>query len=93
MILRARHGGGHGGGLPFDLIGQLIAPSLIRSRGELEIDRHACNLCGKCQMVCMRHAIYINRKRRIWTLYPNRCNLCLNCANRCPKRALDVVRK
>lgn len=91
--MRARHGGGHGGGLPFDLIGQLIAPSLVRSRGELEVDRHACNLCGKCQMVCMRHAIYINRKRRIWTLYPNRCNLCLNCANRCPKRALNVVRK
>lgn len=33
--MRARRGRGHGG-LPLDLIGQLIGPSLIRPRREVE---------------------------------------------------------
>lgn len=89
--MRTRNGMGHGGGIPFDIIGQMIASSLIKPKGELEADKHKCNLCGKCQMICMRHAISINRKKRVWTLYPNRCNLCLQCAVKCPKNALDVV--
>ncbi len=90
LILKARYRGGHGGGLPLDLIGHFIAPYLIRPKGEISMDSHRCNLCGKCQMLCRRHAIYINRKRRIWTIYPNRCDLCLNCVSHCPKKALDV---
>ena len=63
--MRARRGHGNGG-IPLDLIGQLIGSSLIRPRGEIEADRHRCNLCGKCQMICRKHAIFIDRKRRIW---------------------------
>ena len=91
IILRARRGYCNGG-IPLDLIGQLIGSSLIRPRGEVEADRHRCNLCGKCQMICRRHAIFIDRKRRIWTLYPNRCNLCLECVSRCSNDALKIVK-
>lgn len=91
--MRARHGRGHAvGGIPYEIF-DFIGSSLIRPRGEVEADRKKCNLCRKCQFECRRHAIYIDKKRKIWTLYPTRCNLCLHCVSKCPSDALTVVKK
>lgn len=91
--MRARHGAGHAiGGLPYEIF-DFLGSSFTRPRGEVEPVGKKCNLCKKCQFECRRHAIYIDKKRKIWTLYPNRCNLCLRCVSKCPTNALTVVRK
>ena len=91
--MKARHGAGHNvGGLPYEIF-NFLGSSLTRQRGEVETNAKKCNLCKRCQFECGRHAIYIDKKRKVWTLYPNRCNLCLNCVDICPTNALKVVRK
>ena len=92
--MRARRGRGHAmDGIALNVIGDFLATNLVRPRGEIEADKHKCNLCGKCQSVCARHAIYVNEKRRIWTLFPRRCNLCLQCMSKCPRDALKIVKR
>ena len=92
--MKARRSRGHSmDGLPLDVLGDFLVSNFIRPRSEVEPDRKKCNLCGKCQIICRRHAIYTNQKRKIWTFYPRRCNLCLECVSRCPNDALTVVKK
>ncbi len=92
--MRARRGRGHSmDGLPLDVLGDLLVSNFFRPQSEVEADSKRCNLCGKCQSICARHAIFLDRKRKIWTFYPKRCNLCLECVNRCPTDALRIVRK
>lgn len=92
--MRARHGRGHSmNGIPLEILEDFLVSNFIRPRGEVELDRKKCNLCGKCQLVCRRHAIFLDQKRKIWTLYPKRCNLCLECVSKCNADALTVVKK
>ncbi|WP_407416450.1 ATP-binding protein [Methanobrevibacter sp.] len=89
--MRARRDAGHNvGGLPYEIF-NFLGSSFTRQRGEIEADGKKCNLCKKCEFECRRHAIYIDKKCKIWTLYPNRCNLCLQCVRVCSANALKVV--
>ena len=88
-----RRGGGHDvGGLPYEIF-NFLGSSFTKHHGEIETDGKKCKLCKKCQLECSRHAIYINRKSKMWRLYPNRCDLCLQCVRECPNGALSVVKK
>ncbi len=92
--MRARRSRGHSiDGISSNVLGDLLVSNFFRPRSEVEANSKRCNLCGKCQAVCRRHAIFLDRKRKIWTFYPKRCNLCLECVSRCPTDALRVVRK
>ncbi len=55
-----------------------------RSVYHLEIDRDACDACGKCEEVCRAECI-LSREKEIDN---TRCVRCLDCAAECPREAI-----
>lgn len=59
-------------------------------RGHIVIEEEKCILCGICQKACPCDAINVDRKGRIWAIYPFHCILCDSCVRACPKQALST---
>jgi MinD superfamily P-loop ATPase len=54
-----------------------------------EVDREACNYCGRCAEVCQYHAIAVVREQVL--IFPELCHGCGSCALNCPTGAIHEV--
>jgi ech hydrogenase subunit F len=60
------------------------------TRGHIENDINACNLCSLCQKKCPTHAILVNRTEKTWSIDRMKCIQCSACVDACPKKCLTM---
>ena len=69
-----------------------VAPTYFeKTKGHIEIDLEACNLCGLCSKRCPSDAIEVDRDGSTWTIDPFRCVQCRACVEACNRGCLTMV--
>ncbi|AMK15340.1 NADH-quinone oxidoreductase subunit I [Methanobrevibacter olleyae] len=63
---------------------------LVKINGEIRANGKKCILCKKCEIICPRGAIQVDKKNRKWYFTPSKCIKCYNCTNICPKNAIMI---
>ncbi|MDD5217161.1 MAG: ATP-binding protein [Candidatus Omnitrophica bacterium] len=62
-----------------------------------KVDEEKCNYCGRCQEVCVFHAIVVlpnaEGKKGSVMIFPNLCHSCGACAQLCPETAMGETKK
>ena len=56
------------------------------------IGKMIISLCGRCEIICRRNALHVDRTTKTWTLNNRRCIHCLDCVMACPTKCLSQVR-
>jgi MinD superfamily P-loop ATPase len=56
-----------------------------------KIDENKCNHCGKCQKVCVYHAIAVLKEQVL--VFPELCHGCGGCSLLCPENAIIEVNR
>jgi formate hydrogenlyase subunit 6/NADH:ubiquinone oxidoreductase subunit I len=57
-------------------------------RGRIEVDMHACTLCGDCMTRCPTGAITVNKDGKTWSIQRMLCIQCGCCEENCKANSL-----
>ena len=91
LNLRYRRGSSISG-----MIGKMIISEVLnstyKSKWRIGNDINRCTLCGRCEIICRRNALHVDRTTKAWTLNNRRCIHCLDCVMACPTKCLSQVR-
>lgn len=58
--------------------------------GGIKWDKDRCIFCGKCEKICDREAIEIDKKGKTLQVFYHNCRYCRHCISACPQKALSM---